>query len=338
MQLDILKFLQSPGQQQFEFQHLPTSYIRLAAHRVAQHYGLVTMVQDNGLEVTGNVILAIKQGETKYPVVRLSEISVKHSENDKPEPLKIAIMPRLNKGFTDGANESKRNAVKSVEERKEDYEKARARIFSSPSSPKSGNFTPNLPTEGNNLRLSRDENENWQSSIIEADNFSRGGGSSSRVAIFRDREKDMTDPDYDRSYERYFKSLPTNQHFNFAPDNMQTVQIPFVPYDNCFPQSVQMLGAQASPSYRPPSSNNPVTNPFCAVGLYETPRNPAFGQWPSVIPSSAVADIRLCAKPLDGRLRGRELYQTISYSLIEIRCTYQFLVHRNECQILSLSL
>ncbi|KAK8594103.1 hypothetical protein V6N13_125913 [Hibiscus sabdariffa] len=32
MELDIQKFLQHSDQQQFEFQHFPTSYLRLAAH------------------------------------------------------------------------------------------------------------------------------------------------------------------------------------------------------------------------------------------------------------------------------------------------------------------
>ncbi|KAF9625529.1 hypothetical protein IFM89_023840 [Coptis chinensis] len=43
MELDIQSFMQNHDQQQFEFQHFPTSYLRLAAHRVAQHYGLQSM-------------------------------------------------------------------------------------------------------------------------------------------------------------------------------------------------------------------------------------------------------------------------------------------------------
>jgi hypothetical protein len=279
MELDIQKFLQNPDQQQFEFPHFPTSYLRLAAHRVAQHYGLATMVQDNGLDATGNRILARKQGESRCPVIRLSEILAKQSESDKPEHVKIAIMPRLNKGSTDGANVMKRNTARSVEERTEEYEKARARIFSSPSSPESGNVTPHVATEGKNVCLSRDENESWRSSMVEADNYSRDGGNSSRVAIFRDREKDRIDPDYDRSYERYVKSLPTNQNFSLAPFNLQTIQVPFVQYDTGFPQPGQMHRAQASPSYMPPA--NPVMSPFCTMGVNQTHRNAAYVQWPS---------------------------------------------------------
>nr|WDY61366.1 R3H domain-containing protein [Nitraria sibirica] len=132
MELDIQRFCENPNQQLFEFQHLPTSYLRLAAHRVAQHYGLVTMVQESGLEGLGSRILARKTVESKYPAVRLSEIPAKQSEeNDKLEKIKIAIRPRPNNGSIHGSFEGvKQNTVRSVEERKEEYDKARARIFS----------------------------------------------------------------------------------------------------------------------------------------------------------------------------------------------------------------
>ncbi|KAF5185531.1 R3h domain-containing protein, partial [Thalictrum thalictroides] len=50
MEQDVVKFIRDPTQQQLEFQQLPTSYLRLAAHRVAQHYYLQSMViLDNNL-------------------------------------------------------------------------------------------------------------------------------------------------------------------------------------------------------------------------------------------------------------------------------------------------
>lgn len=207
MELDIQRFLQSHDQQQFEFQHFPTSYLRLAAHRVAQHYGLITMVQDSGLDGLGNKILVRKTAESRYPAVRLSEISAKQSENDKPENIKIVIRPRPNKGYLSEGNdmEIKQSPMRSVEERKEEYDKARARIFSSPGSSEYDDLSSNAPVEGKNTCPSRDENEGCKNSLTDTDKSAsvRDGGSSSRVAIFRDREKDRTDPDYDRSYERY---------------------------------------------------------------------------------------------------------------------------------------
>ncbi|CAL5417128.1 unnamed protein product [Camellia sinensis] len=65
MELDIQKFLHNSEQHQFEFQHFPTSYLRLAAHRVAQHYGLQTMVQDNVLDGLGTRIVVKKLAESR---------------------------------------------------------------------------------------------------------------------------------------------------------------------------------------------------------------------------------------------------------------------------------
>lgn len=207
MEFDIQRFLQNPDQQQFEFQHFPTSYLRLAAHRVSQHYGLLTMVQENEIGGMGNRILVRKTAESKYPGVRLSEIPAKQSEeSEKLEQIKIAIRRRPNTGSVHEANETgtKRSPVRSVEERKEEYDKARARIFSSPGSPNSEDTLSHVTTDGKNTSLNRDESEGSRNYIIEAERnvSTRDGGTSSRVAIFRDREKDRTDPDYDRSYER----------------------------------------------------------------------------------------------------------------------------------------
>ena len=206
MELDIQRFLHTPDQQQFEFQHFPTSYLRLAAHRVAQHYGLQTMVQDSGLDGQGNRILVRKTAEGRYPAVRLSEIPAKPLENDKPEQVKIVIRPRPNKASLNEANElaAKQNSFRSVEERKEEYDRARARIFSSPNSPDSDDSLSQASMDGKTVGFSRNDSESSRNSIIDPEkNLSfRDVSTSSRVAIFRDREKDRIDPDYDRSYDR----------------------------------------------------------------------------------------------------------------------------------------
>lgn len=207
MELDIQRFLSIPDQQQFEFPHFPTSYLRLAAHRVAQHYGLQTMAQDIGLDGQGNRILVRKVGECRYPAVCLSEIPANQPENDQSEKIKIAIKPRPNRAFVNGANDAglRRSPVRSVEERKEEYDRARARIFRCPGSPDTDHTFSQIPTEGKNLCLSKDENEGIRNTTIyqEKNTHAKDAASSSRVAIFRDREKDLTDPDYDRSYDRY---------------------------------------------------------------------------------------------------------------------------------------
>ncbi|GMI79611.1 hypothetical protein like AT3G56680 [Hibiscus trionum] len=280
MELDIQRFLQnSEQQQQFEFQHFPTSYLRLAAHRVAQHYGLVTMVLDNGFE--GSKIVAKIAGEIRWPAVRLSEIPAKNSENDKPEQVKIAIRPRPNNGSVNEANQSgiKRSSVRSVEERKEEYDRARARIFSSPSTPDSDDSSPNVSIDGKNESLIRDELENYRSSMVDQERNTTVWDGTSRVAILRDREKDRTDPDYDRSYQRYVRSIPCNQSVGVAPYNMQKVQLPFVQYDSAFPQLGQIASTQAPLGYAVPA--RPAVSPFCYMGLNQTSRDGPYVQWPS---------------------------------------------------------
>ncbi|KAJ7976560.1 R3H domain containing protein [Quillaja saponaria] len=280
MELDIQRFLHNPDQQHFEFQHFASSYLRLAAHRVAQHYGLQTMVQDNGLDGQGNKILVRKLTESKYPMVRLSEIPAKQLETDKPENVKIVIRPRPNKTSVN-ADEAgiRRNPVRSVEERKEEYDRARARIFSSPGSPDPDDTQ--VSANVRNTSPSRDDYEGNRNVIIDSEKNVgvRDSGNFSRVAIFRDREKDRSDPDYDRSYGRYVRTVPTNQSFNLVPFSMQEVQPPFAHYDTGFSQLGQMSQTQASPSYRPPPAA--IGDPFCAMGLNHTSTEAACMQWPS---------------------------------------------------------
>lgn len=280
MELDIQRFLDNPDQQQFEFQHFPTSYLRLAAHRVSYLYGLQTLVQDGSLDGQGNRIVVRKTAESKCPTIQLSEIPAKQSESDKPEQIKIVIRPRPNKA---NMNENsgagmKRSPVRSVEERKEEYDRARARIFSSTSRLDLGDTSFQVPTDGKNASCSKDENESFRNSMIDPEKNLNINDicTSSRVAIFRDREKDRTDPDYDRSYERYVRSLPANQRFNLAPFNMQKFQPQFLQYEVGLSQ---MPRTQASISYGAPSS--PAMSPFCAMGLSQTSREATYIQWPS---------------------------------------------------------
>ncbi|KAK6127189.1 hypothetical protein DH2020_039073 [Rehmannia glutinosa] len=246
MELDIQKFLQNSDLEQFEFPHFPTSYLRLAAHRVAQHYGLQTMVQDNTVDGQGIRILVIKKPESKFPAVCLSDVPAKESENDRLDQLKIVIRPRPKASSNDASEVGlKRSSLRTVEERKED----------------SGCF------DGRNLNINEDEVSR---------NFGVDLGSSSRVAILRDREKDRTDPDYDRSYDRYVKSIPYTQSFNLAPFNMPKFQPPFVHYDSIYPQVGQMPAPQASLNY-----GSHVMSPYCAMGFNQTSRDALYMQWPT---------------------------------------------------------
>ncbi|XP_057770443.1 uncharacterized protein LOC130990231 isoform X1 [Salvia miltiorrhiza] len=277
MELDIQKFLHNSDIQQFEFPHFPTSYLRLAAHRVAQHYGLQTMVLDNSVDGQGIRILVIKKAESKFPVVCLSDVPAKKSENDKLDQLKIVIRPRP-KGSSNNSNELglRRSPVRSVEERKEEYDRARARIFSSPSSSESEDTSFQVCSDGRNLMVNENEVSRNLAIDVDKNSYFREVGNSSRVAILRDREKDRSDPDYDRSYDRYIRSLPNNQSFNVAPFNVQKFQPPFVHYDSVFPHHGQMPAPQGSLNY-----GNHVMGPYCAMGLNPASSDALYVQWPT---------------------------------------------------------
>ncbi|KAH1228432.1 hypothetical protein AAZX31_10G097400 [Glycine max] len=278
MELDIQRFLNNADQQHFEFQHFPSSYLRLAAHRVAQHYGMQTMVQDNGFNGQGTRIMVRKIAESRYPVVCLSEIPAKQLEDDKPEQIKIAIRPRQNKNSLNEAGR-KSNPLRSVEERKEEYDRARARIFSSSRSCDSDDTLSQTFTDEKNSLIIKDENETSKTPVVDSEQCTVGRDiSSTRVAILRDREKDRSDPDYDRNYGRYARSIPISS-LNLMPFNLQQVQPPFVQYDNAFNPFSQISQNQASLGYGPPPS--PMMNPFGVTGSNQVSRDGAYVQWPS---------------------------------------------------------
>ncbi|WOL13754.1 R3H domain-containing protein 2-like [Canna indica] len=52
---------------------------------------------------------------------------------------------------------------------------------------------------------------------------------ASRVAIFRDREKDLSDPDYDRSYQKYVRGLTPCHNFGLQTCNIHCP--PFLQYE-----------------------------------------------------------------------------------------------------------
>lgn len=234
MEQDVEKFIRDPKQQQLEFQQLPTSYLRLAAHRVAQHYSLQSMVLlDNSLpDGSGSKIIVRKTSECRLPAIRLADIPVKlPSEENTVVKVAIKQRPQKHSHAANSSNSSsgKGNNSKSVEERKEEYNRARARIFNSGSSTSNVGGKPECEARQHenlsvSLGISRVEDRSpsvpdssYGRGLVECSTNStrarsraaekepavRNRQGSSRVAIFRDRETDRKDPDYDRSYDRY---------------------------------------------------------------------------------------------------------------------------------------
>ncbi|XP_020966104.1 uncharacterized protein LOC107619430 isoform X5 [Arachis ipaensis] len=239
---DIEKFIDDPSQQQLEFHRLPTSYLRLAAHRVAQHYSLPSMVlvDNTSPDGSGSRIIIHKTSECKMPLVRLADIPVKLSSEDNPAAvMKVAIKQRPNKQIqilgNANSNSVKSSNSKSMEERKDEYNRARERIFSSSSNGAIVGGKPECDlrkqdkTTVASLGVSRVEGKaasvaeiNYCRGLVESStNCSRSRSRTekeqvgrysqhNRVAIFRDREVDRKDPDYNRSYDSFLLNTIPN--------------------------------------------------------------------------------------------------------------------------------
>ncbi|CAN6360102.1 unnamed protein product, partial [Urochloa humidicola] len=234
MELDIQKFLQNPQLQEFEFQNFPTSYLRCAAHRVAQHYGLETTVADSLVDGSVSRIVARKTPETRYPPIALSEVPSKQARNDHEaaEKLKFVIYQRP-KAFQNGAADAanKNGAPKTVEERTEEYNKARARIFN-------GSISADTDAASvlGTLSTGRVEPVNVEPSADEIKVSTMNN--RSRVAVFKDTEKDRSDPDYDRNYKRYVRSPVPD--FSLSPGAFNFVVPQFMQYGVGYVQSPGM--------------------------------------------------------------------------------------------------
>ncbi|KAL2555638.1 Single-stranded nucleic acid binding R3H protein [Forsythia ovata] len=297
MEQDVEKFIRDPTRDQMEFQQLPTSYLRLAAHRVAQHYSLQSMVLlDNLPDGSGSRIIVRKTSNIRLPSIRLADIPVNLPTEDGV--VKVAIKQRPQKGsqsLSSNSHSSKSSGSKSVEERKEEYNRARARIFSSNSS------TGNPSWKQENDPRTKDSFQQGSSRISNSEErFFPGGGSdpirrslsdcstvssrspvsrteepvgrfktNNRVAIFRDREIDRADPDYDRSYDRYMQRFDPGFGYNGGPYAIQPMYAPALTYNTEFPQ----LGS----SHRPPISteHQPRPIPQHLPGPWVPPSAPA---------------------------------------------------------------
>ncbi|KAI3832681.1 hypothetical protein MKW98_002227 [Papaver atlanticum] len=279
MEQEVEKFIRDSTQQQLEFQQLPTSYLRLAAHRVAQHYCLQSMVvlDNNQPDGSGSRIIVHKASGFRYPSIRLADIPVTVGQEESNSAVKVAIKQRPQKRSQNSgnSNSSKSNHAKSVEERKEEYNRARARIFNSNSTSVAGaqpggkpeieSVVPDtfqhcpvgprrmeekpvveLPVASISRGLGDSSADNSRSSgrgRVEKEPVGSRYRSNSRVAIFRDRDVDRKDPDYDRSYDRYMQRFDPGFGFSGGPYTMQPLYAPVINYNTEFPQ----LGAVHRP-------------------------------------------------------------------------------------------
>ncbi|MQL86430.1 hypothetical protein Taro_018961 [Colocasia esculenta] len=269
MEQEIENFIRDPTQQQLELQPLPNSYLRLAAHRIAQHYCLQsTAVPDNNsLDGSGSRIVLQKTSVCCLPQIRLADIPVNLPQEESSNIVKVAIKQRPQKQTQNSMNMNthslKASHSKSMDERKEEYNRARARIFSGNNSSNDegrseGETTlPDVFQQSSVMSSRLDEipfcggsEVNLSQSSIDSSGgssrSSRGRAekdavvnrykASNRVAIFRDREMDRKDPDYDRNYDRYMQRFDPGFGFNGGGYSVQPLYTPAVNYNTEFPQ------------------------------------------------------------------------------------------------------
>lgn len=303
MEQDVEKFIRDPARQQLEFQQLPTSYLRLAAHRVAQHYSLQSMVLlDNSLpDGSGSKIIVRKTPECCLPAIRLADIPVNLSTEENSS-VKVAIKQRPQKrsqvARDANANSSKSGGSKSVEERKEEYNKARARIFNSSSNsgshaggkvdadprPQDSYRGPLVAAKVEEKMISGVPDTNFSRGLIDCSTSSsrisrsrtdkelpsRQYRPNSRVAIFRDREIDSKDPDYDRNYDRYLQRFDPGFGFSGGPYTVQPMYAPAVNYNTEFPQlgtAHRQAVSECQPRPLPPHVPGPWNSQSSPAGL-----------------------------------------------------------------------
>uniref|UniRef100_A0A8C7RLN2 R3H domain-containing protein 1 n=1 Tax=Oncorhynchus mykiss TaxID=8022 RepID=A0A8C7RLN2_ONCMY len=125
LEQDILDFISNNESQKRKFPPM-TSYHRMLLHRVAAYFGL-----DHNVDQTGKSVIINKTSNTRIPDQKFSE----HIKDDKTDDFqKRYILKRDNSGSDQDDNmmrmrlkEDRRS--KSIEEREEEYQRARDRIF-----------------------------------------------------------------------------------------------------------------------------------------------------------------------------------------------------------------
>jgi hypothetical protein len=221
----------------------------------------------------------------------------KQSENGKFEHMKVSIKTRPSKGsgYEGGEVEKRRGPLRSVEERKEDYDKARARIFNGLTGFSGDENTSETQVYERNTSLGRDENQAPKNAYVEVKNRE-----TSRVAILRDSEKDRFDPDYDRNYKRYIRSLPVNQNSHLPPPFNMMQPPPY--YGMGFTGYNHVPNTPAALNFGPPASA--IMSPYGTTVVHQPSADAMYMQWPMIYTHSyeqfgnASLQAQFCQQPL----------------------------------------
>ncbi|CAN7984530.1 unnamed protein product, partial [Ixodes hexagonus] len=132
---DLLSLVRDNKRQSLRFAQM-SSYHRMLVHRVAAYFGL-----DHNVDQAGTAVIVNKTRNTRLPEMRFKDQIRDDLLSEEP---KKSILKRDNASFEDGKESPERQSStdsrrsKSIEEREEEYEKARARIFNQDGEPLQG--------------------------------------------------------------------------------------------------------------------------------------------------------------------------------------------------------
>lgn len=307
---DVEKFVTSGANNIMEFPVEMTKYQRLLAHRIAQHYGLQTssVTLARGL----SRVVAQRSEHTSIPKLKITDLKDIHCPPETTRcttevtikrrqggPVSRIPNPPEGESGTGGPGQAR-----SVKVREQEYKAARERILGRASD--SG-----TPSSGS----ARSQKENGADK-----NLQKMSDDARSKAVFRNREREMQDPDYrrgtnrfqrcafDPNYANYFDqqgtqglyNIPTyNTEFPALPGQQGVPNITAAPF---FPQSISPYGHTGpSPlptrtignheqSYRHNSSGqHPVPPPpftMAAQPVYPFHGIP-YGYGPDMMPSPA---------------------------------------------------
>ncbi|XP_077483899.1 uncharacterized protein LOC144093980 isoform X5 [Amblyomma americanum] len=142
---DLLSLVRDNKRQSFKFAQM-SSYHRMLVHRVAAYFGL-----DHNVDQAGTAVIVSKTRNTRLPDIRFKDQIRDDLLSEEPKKL---ILKRDSASFEDGKESPERQLSldsrrsKSIEEREEEYEKARARIFNQDGEPMAGGKFYSVLTKG----------------------------------------------------------------------------------------------------------------------------------------------------------------------------------------------
>ncbi|CAD7696322.1 unnamed protein product [Ostreobium quekettii] len=192
-----------------EFPQEMTGYQRLLAHRISQHYGLQTSSVP-GVRSQSRVV-ARRCAQTRIPKVKITELKNVHCppEATKAAP-EVTIKRRLGGAACrpsaphagDGSGPTS-SQVRTVKEREQEYKAARDRILGESS--ESGRGGGSVAGQKENV----------------VDKGQKAADDPKSKAVFRNREKEMQDPDYRRRPSRFQRGFDPNGANYFDRQNAQ---------------------------------------------------------------------------------------------------------------------